>query len=146
MQRSRTRRPSSGRGSRSDTPTLDAEDVRRARAETRRVLGGELEAKATDEFCVHVAVPRQPITLIERASTTAGRPAEHLRRIGIAAAPVQACWLNRTIRAESEATVLGDVAGDDRVELVDVPRPLVPEALGVTLEAAAAIRKGTHLT
>jgi serine protease AprX len=83
---------------------------------------------------------------VERASatlapTTAGRP-----RIGIAAAPVQACWLNRTIRANTQASVLADIAGHEAVVQIDVPRRLERETVDVMIEGAAALRTARQLS
>lgn len=78
---------------------------------------------------------------IERATATVAPAATGRPRIGIAAAPVQACWLNHTIRADTHAMVLADVAADDAVTRLDVPRRLAPEEVDVTITAAAALRK-----
>src|SRR6185437_12395278 len=83
---------------------------------------------------------------IERASamlapSAAGRP-----RIGIAAATVQACWLNGTIRANTHASVLADIAGHEAVEQIDVPRRLEREAVDVVIAGAATLRAAQQLS
>jgi serine protease AprX len=89
-----------------------------------------------DEFYRSIGAIRDQI---ER-STAMLRPGRE--GVGVTTGPVQACWLNHTVRAESDATVLGDVASDPAVAQIDVPRQLHAEAVApnVTLEAAAAVR------
>jgi hypothetical protein len=48
---------------------------------------------------------------VERGTAALATGSNEPPRIGIAAAAVQACWLNNTIRADTHASVLGDVAG-----------------------------------
>lgn len=84
---------------------------------------------------------------VERASAALEKgPAEQFPRVGIAAAPVQACWLNGTIRADSHVSVLGDIAGDQAVERIDVPRQIVRDTADVTIRSAAALRRRTGLS
>lgn len=89
-----------------------------------------------DEFYRSIGAIRDQI---ERSTAIL---APGIEGVGVTTGPVQACWLNHTVRAESDATVLGDVAGDSAVTRIDVPRQLQPEevTLNVTLEAAAAVR------
>ncbi len=83
---------------------------------------------------------------VERASATLAVGTYERPRIGIAAAPVQACWLNHTIRADTHASVLGDIAGDKAVERVDVPRRIEREAVvNPTLASAATLRADQKL-
>jgi serine protease AprX len=79
---------------------------------------------------------------IERSAAAVATPTPGAERIGNAAAPVQACWLNRTVRAATDPLVLADVVDDPSVARLDVPRPLVPEAveIDVMLEALAGLR------
>lgn len=85
---------------------------------------------------------------IERAATTLYAGREAGVRIGMAAAPVQACWLNRTVRADADPRVIGDVAGDPAVQRIDLPRRLAPDRIeaDVTLEEARKVREATDLT
>jgi serine protease AprX len=100
---------------------------------------------ARDDFYRSIGPVRDRI---ERSATALPTPGVVTERIGIAAAPVQACWLNRTIRAHSDPRVLGDVAADSSVVRVDVPRRLHAEEvpLDVTLDAAAAARSAHSLS
>jgi serine protease AprX len=75
---------------------------------------------------------------IERASATLPGGDEPLPRVGIAAASVQACWLNSTIRADTHASVLADAADDEAVERIDVPRRIKREGADVTIDNAAS--------
>jgi serine protease AprX len=79
------------------------------------------------------------------AAAVAGQSASaRSDRIGITAAPVQACWLNRTVRASSDPVMLGEVAADPAVVHLDLPRRLVLDAveIDVLIAAAAAVREG----
>jgi serine protease AprX len=77
---------------------------------------------------------------VERGAATLATSNIAPPRIGIAAAPVQACWLNSTIRAEAQAAVLGEVAEHDAVERIDLPRRLESEVVDVTIADAATMR------
>jgi serine protease AprX len=103
--------------------------------------GQEAIKSARDRFYRQLGGLRDDLerATVSVAPRLTGRP-----RIGIAAASVQACWLNHTIRADTHATVLGDVAADKAVERIDVPRPLRPEGVDVTIIAAAALRQAEH--
>jgi serine protease AprX len=94
---------------------------------------------ARDDFYRSVGAVRDRI---ERSAAALSQPEALSERIGIAAAPVQACWLNRSVRAQTDPRVLGDIAEDASVVRVDVPRLLRPDAVpvDVTLEAAATVR------
>ena len=61
---------------------------------------------------------------------------------------VQACWLNRTVRAIADPQALTEVVGDPRVQRIDVPRPLEPDQLeaDVTLDAVARLRSAEGLS
>lgn len=85
---------------------------------------------------------------IERSTAALVLRRRRAPRIGIAAAPVQACWLNRTIRAESDPRVLGDLAAEPSVERVDLPRPLAPDqlAVDVTIEEARLVQSQQKVT
>jgi serine protease AprX len=83
---------------------------------------------------------------IEHGAASVSPPRTQSARIGIAAAPVQACWLNRTVRAETPGSVLSDVASHDAIERIDVPRRLEPEAVDVTIASAASLRSARGLT
>lgn len=89
-----------------------------------------------DEFYRSIGAIRDHI---ERSTATLSPGAE---AVGVTTGPVQACWLNHTVRAESDASVLGDVAEESAVTRIDVPRQLQPEeiAVNVTLTAATAAR------
>ncbi len=82
---------------------------------------------------------------VERASATLSGGEEPLPRVGIAAAPVQACWLNATIRADTHASVLADVAEDSAVERIDLPRRIEREGVDVTIGSAAGFRSKANL-
>lgn len=82
---------------------------------------------------------------VERASATLAPSTLRRPRIGNAAAPVQACWLNSTIRADTHASVLGEVAEHGAVQRIDLPRRLEPEVADVTIESAATLRSGRQL-
>jgi serine protease AprX len=94
---------------------------------------------ARDEFYLTVGPIRDHV---ERAASAVSAPTAATERIGIAAAPVQACWLNRTVRATADPLILSDVASDPSVERIDLPRRLMPDAVetDVVLEAVAALR------
>lgn len=83
---------------------------------------------------------------IERVTASIPPTTGQRARIGIAAAPVQACWLNRTIRADTHASILGDVAAHDAIDRIDVPRRLEAEAIDVTIASAAAFRAQHGIT
>ena len=85
---------------------------------------------------------------IERAAWTATHPALHARPVGITSGSVQACWLNRTIRAETAPGALAVVAADATVQRLDIPRPLQPDAIeiDVMLRAGATQRDVLGLT
>jgi serine protease AprX len=83
---------------------------------------------------------------VERGSAVLGAATEARPRLGIAAAPVQACWLNGTIRASTHLSLLGDIAGHAAVETVDLPRPIVREASSITIEAARQLRERNDLS
>lgn len=59
----------------------------------------------------------------------------------------EVCWLNRTVRSWADARVLAEVAADDSIERIDVPRRLQPElkASGKTV-GAAGFREATSMT
>ncbi|MFP5317387.1 MAG: S8 family serine peptidase [Acidimicrobiia bacterium] len=69
---------------------------------------------------------------------------------GLRAAPpagTQPCWLNRTIRSPAHPAALAEVAGDEAVERIDVPRPLEPEVTTSTaVVGAPALRAARGLT
>jgi serine protease AprX len=83
---------------------------------------------------------------VERATGALAIGTNERPRIGIAAAPVQACWLNNTIRADTHASVLGDIAGEKAVERIDVPRKIEREAVDVTIESAEVLRADKKLS
>jgi serine protease AprX len=59
----------------------------------------------------------------------------------------EVCWLNRTVRSWADARVLAEVAADDSIERIDVPRRLQPElkVSGKTV-GAPAFREKTSMT
>ncbi|HEY6730198.1 MAG TPA: S8 family serine peptidase [Solirubrobacterales bacterium] len=83
---------------------------------------------------------------VERGAATLATGSAAPPRIGIAAAPVQACWLNSTIRAEAHASVLGEVAEHGAVERIDLPHRLEAEGGDVTIDDAAAFRAKAGLS
>src|SRR5688500_931663 len=58
---------------------------------------------------------------IERAASAVSPHSARPASVGITASAVQACWLNRTIRAEAPPGALADVTGDPTVQSLDVP-------------------------
>jgi serine protease AprX len=84
---------------------------------------------------------------VERGSATLAEGSEErFPRVGIAAAPVQACWLNGTIRADTHVSVLGDIAEHRAVERIDVARQIVRDSADVTIRSAATLRQSTGLS
>ena len=83
---------------------------------------------------------------VERGAATLATSNVAPPRIGIAAAPVQACWLNSTIRSEAHAAVLGEVAEHDAVQRIDLPRRLESEVVDVTIADAATFRSKANLS
>ena len=56
------------------------------------------------------------------------------------------CWLNQTMRVRSDPSTIADIAGDAKIEAVDVPRPLEPELTQTAaLVGAPAWREATGL-
>ncbi|MBN1609258.1 MAG: S8 family serine peptidase [Polyangiaceae bacterium] len=82
---------------------------------------------------------------IERSTTALAPRGE---ATGVTTGPVQACWLNHTVRADSDATVLADIASDSAVQRIDVPRQLQAETVthNVILDAVASVRAAQSLT
>jgi serine protease AprX len=91
--------------------------------------------------------------LTEAASirTEVERAAAVVHRSPLEAAPgferpafTDVCWLNGTVRVRSGPGTIADVAGDPRIERIDVARPIEPD-IGATaaLVGAPAYRKST---
>ena len=77
---------------------------------------------------------------LERASATLAVSTNERPRVSISAAPVQACWLNSTIRANTHVSVLAEIASEKAVEQIDIPRKIEREDLDITIDSAATIR------
>lgn len=56
-----------------------------------------------------------------------GNFAQAARSIGSAESLASTCWLNQTVRTVADPLVLGEIAGDDRISKIDLPRRLVAE-------------------
>jgi len=68
-----------------------------------------------------------PITdTIEKSGSFLPR-AETATRVSSRAPITQVCWLNRTVRSWSDPRNLAEVAADDSIERIDLPRRLEPE-------------------
>ena len=68
-----------------------------------------------------------PITdTIEKSGSFLPR-AETSTRVSSRAPITQVCWLNRTVRSWSDPRNLAEVAADDSIERIDLPRRLAPE-------------------
>jgi len=68
-----------------------------------------------------------PITdTIEKSGSFLPR-AETATRVSSRAPITQVCWLNRTVRSWSDPRNLAEVAADDSIERIDLPRRLAPE-------------------
>ena len=68
-----------------------------------------------------------PITdTIEKSGSFSPR-AETAMRVSSRAPITQVCWLNRTVRSWSDPRNLAEVAADDSIERIDLPRRLAPE-------------------
>ena len=70
-----------------------------------------------------------PITAtIEKSSRGSFSPGAETAMRGSSRAPItQVCWLNRTVRSWSDPRNLAEVAADDSIERIDLPRRLEPE-------------------
>jgi serine protease AprX len=111
------------------------------------VKAAEVVRRVVEEATENATPAEQAIApLLQQVAASVSPPRTQSARIGIAAAPVQACWLNRTVRAETPGSVLSDVASHDAIQRIDVPRRLEPEAVDVTIASAASLRSARGLT
>jgi serine protease AprX len=60
------------------------------------------------------------------------------------AVPVEACWLNRSLRTWADLGTLADVASDERVRLIDRPRRLGLEIAVSVPRVGAPMYRATH--
>ncbi|MDQ3742086.1 MAG: hypothetical protein M3389_14190, partial [Actinomycetota bacterium] len=111
-----------------EVPAAAAEKVREVLAEIAPHVHGSEKALALllrqaairserDLFYSTVGAVRDEL---ERATHALPQAAPHAAPVGITASSVQACWLNRTIRAETAAGAVAAIAGDPLVHRLDV--------------------------
>lgn len=67
----------------------------------------------------------------------AARPVVSSEAMSAAHPQTEACWLNQTVRAPADATVLAEVASDPNVRTIDLPRKIAPEIATTTTTVGA---------
>jgi serine protease AprX len=81
---------------------------------------------------------------VEKASRAFPPSIEARARSRNAAGVTEICWLNRTVRSIAHPGILADIAGDSRIDKIDLGRRLEPEIRVSSVTVGAPTYRTTH--